>query len=664
MGRIPAPQRSRAKSKKITVNQTSNRTKIVWLCLVLAALVAVTFLPCLNNGFVTYDDPDYVTKNVRVQSGISLSGIQWALTTGSVSSNWHPLTLLSHMLDCEWFGLQPFGHHLTSYILHILNSVLLFVMLQRMTGFVWCSFAVAAWFGLHPAHVESVAWVAERKDVLSGLFWMLTLLAYAEFARTPTGGSRRRTYYLFSLGSFFLGLLAKPMLVTLPFVLLLLDYWPLRRLSLENVRRLVAEKVPFFVLTLVSTIVTYIVQKHGGAMALVEPVPLSDRLTNALVAYGRYVQKLLWPTDLAVFYPFRNAWPMFSIALAALFVMGVSAITLLHARKHRFLPVGWFWFLGTLVPVIGLVQVGAQSMADRYTYLPSIGLFVVVAWGVNELAQRMRYPSWATGTIGFATVAACIVATRTQITFWKDGETLFRRAVAVSGDHYLPHLSLGIALLGKGRFSEALVSLQQSRVLRPAEFLVHNNLGAAFLAEGRLNEATVAFQKALSSKPDSSMAMINLAQCYISTGQFPSAADILRKAIIISPDNAQAHFLLGVALLSERRHDDALMSLNRALELQPAFAQARQELTKALVFKGQLEEARNEWRRTVDLVAGSATEHNSFGVLLAEAGQFEAAIKEFEEAQRVEPGNADARNNLSRARAAKAGAANSTNRSK
>lgn len=627
-----------------------------WPCLLVAAVVAWVFLPCLNNDFVTYDDPEYVTRNERVRAGLSLGTIAWAFSpTTNVCANWHPLTLLSHALDCEWHSLNPYGHHLTSLLLHVANSVLVFVVLKRMTGSSWSSFAVAVLFGLHPAHVESVAWVAERKDVLSGFFWMLSIWAYVEFVKGQAANApRTRTYYFLALAAFALGLLAKPMLVTLPFVLLLLDYWPLQRLTLATIRRLVLEKVPFFILTLISCVVTLIAQKQGGATTMAEAVPFFDRLTNALVSYCRYVGMLFWPKDLAAFYPFRENWPVTVVVLSALAVAGSSLAVVLLGRKRGYFPTGWFWFLGTLVPVIGLVQVGAQSIADRYTYLPSIGFFVVVAWGADELLRQWRAPGWSIGALGVAAGVACIGATRNQIAFWKDGETLFRRAVAISGEHYLPRLGLGGALLIKRQFHESIAELQRARELRPSEVFIHFNLCTALLAEDRIEEALAVCWEGTRVQPKAAMAWSNLGRCQMKAGEMANAVESLQRAVAIEPKDPSNHHMLGVALRAEKRFEEAIHPLRRALELQPGLTTAREELVKALLLEGQLEEARSEWRQATGIAAGSAVEHNSFGVLLAELGQMDSAIKEFEAAQRIEPGNADAKNNLARAHAAKA----------
>lgn len=629
-----------------------------WPCFLIAGLVLWSFWPSLHHGFVNYDDPDYVTNNAGVRGGLSLASIAWAFDPATrVSANWHPLTLLSHMLDCQIYGLEPFGHHLTSVLLHAANAVLLFIVLFRMTVARWRCLVVAVWFGLHPAHVESVAWVAERKDVLSGLFWMLTLLFYHRYVTSKAEASpRARTAYCLALAAFFLGLLAKPMLVTLPFVLLLLDVWPLRRMTLGSLRPLLLEKVPFFVLTAVSSVMTYLVQKQAGAMVQVESIPFAVRIANAAVSYLRYVGILVWPVDLTVFYPFQASWPITLVALAVLCVIGVSLAAIRMRQVCAYFPVGWFWFLGTLVPVIGLVQVGMQSIADRYTYLPSIGFFIIVAWGMEQIRRRWQMPGWAFATAGAATALACIAGTRHQIGYWRDSETLFRRVLATSGDHYIPQLGLGTFMIQNGRTWEAIAALEHARALNPNYALTYLNLGAALLEAGRTEDSIAASREATRLQPTIVSAWSNLARAQMKLGDSARATESLQRALAMAPNDASLQHLYGIGLRSERRFDEAIRAQRRALELQPGLPPAREQLIKALIQKGQFEEARKEWRTTSGLMAGSVVEHNSFGVLLAEIGEIEAATKEFESAYRIDPENPDTKNNLAHAReATKAG---------
>ena len=503
-----------------------SRGQVVLICILLFLLVVWAFFPSLRNGFVDYDDDVYVTANTHVQSGLTLAGMVWSLGSTAGGNYWHPLTWLSHMLDCQIFGLRPWGHHLTSVLFHSANTVLLFVVLRRMTKATWRSLLVAALFGLHPLRVESVAWVAERKDVLSAFFGLLAIIFYVRYAegrrqeaegRMPQPATRNpqlaaspspsairhppsAIFCLLSLGFFTLGLMSKPMLVTLPFVLLLLDYWPLRRLQRltpaqpsplppqpSTVWRLLVEKLPFFVFAAGTSVAASWVQKGAGVTAV--GLPLGARAGNALVAYSRYLGKLIWPVKLAVLYPHPIYWPAETVALAVLLLLAVTVFVLALGRRHPYLRVGWFWFVGTLVPVIGLVQAGAQSMADRYTYLPMIGLLVMLVWGAHELTRQWRYRVIAWAGAAVAMTVCCLALTRQQIGYWKDTETLFRHALAVTRDNAIAHLKLGTTLSDQGRFEEAISELHEAIRLKPDDSDSHNNLGAALGRQGRLDEA-------------------------------------------------------------------------------------------------------------------------------------------------------------------------------
>ena len=449
------------------------------ICIGLFLLVLCTFWPSLGNGFVNYDDDLYVAANGHVQSGLSWAGARWAFCT-PVAANWHPATILSHMLDCQLFGLKPWGHHLTSVWLHAVNTVLVFLVFRRMTGALWRSLLVAALFGLHPLRVESVAWVAERKDVLSTFFFMLTLWAYVRYAQeSKVQSPKSKVAYVLALVFFACGLMSKPMLVTLPFVLLLLDYWPLGRNAECGMRnaepgaggkvqgrtwpwmKLVREKAPFFLLAAIASAVTLITQHRAKALATVENIRLIDRLANALVSYCRYLAKFLWPAKLAVFYPEPVKWPTATVLLAGLLLLGISIMAVALRHRHRYLPVGWLWSLGTLVPVIGLVQVGAQAMADRYTYVPLIGVALLLVWGMHELTSRWQFRAVLLSAAAAAGMILCVALTRRQIGHWRDTETLFRHALAVTDDNWVAHHNLGDALEKRGRLDEAIHMLRK-----------------------------------------------------------------------------------------------------------------------------------------------------------------------------------------------------------
>lgn len=438
----------------------------------LALLTLATYLPVLAHGFIRFDDPLYVTRNPWVQAGLTWDGIARAFTT-IVASNWHPLTLLSHMLDCELFGMDPMGHHLTSLLLHTASVVLLFEVLRRMTGSVWRSAAVAALFAIHPTHVESVAWIAERKDVLSGFFWMLTLLAWECYVRKPSW--QRYAAVALALAA---GLLSKPMVVTLPFVLLLLDVWPLNR----KVR--VKEKLPLFALAAASCVVTVIAQE--GAIGMASRFPLRLRLANAVLSYVAYLGKTLFPSKLAVFYPMPTEFPVWKVAGAALLL---AALTVLALLARRYATVGWLWFLGTLVPVIGIVQVGGQAMADRYTYLPSIGLFLIAVWGFPRKA------------VWISILLALAICARLQLRHWQDSESLFRHAAAVTEGNFIAHLNLAQIHANRGDRARALEHYRTTLEIRPGMWQAQASLGMTLRRWGRPDKALPHLRNAVRLRP-------------------------------------------------------------------------------------------------------------------------------------------------------------------
>ena len=609
--------------------ETAQRRLPDWLMAALLALATLAlYWPATQCGFVNFDDELYVTANAQVQKGLTLENVLWAFAN-PVSSNWHPLTLLSHELDCQLFGLRPWGHHLTSILLHALNTALVFVLLRRLMRLhskaaapstlnpaapstldlqpsttLWlCAFAAAV-FGWHPLHVESVAWVSERKDMLSTCFFLLALLAYVRFAeermqrwrryrrrKAETGkrsddtlfgvikdtiGHRHkpaereeRMAFGLCLAAFALGLLCKSMLVTLPFVLLLLDYWPLGRFPISDFRfpilgRLVVEKLPFFALAAAACAATYAVQDQTGAVTAAEAFPLDARVGNALVSYCRYLGKFFWPADLAVYYPLPVHWPVGEVLLAAAFLSGVSVFLFMQRNRQPWMLMGWLWFLGTLVPVIGLVQVGRQAMADRYLYIPSIGLLILVIWSADSLCQSWRpataatlnpQPStlnrvglWALSVAGAAALVGCCILTRQQLAYWKSSETLWQRAIAVTKNNAIALANLGHACFVQGRVDEAIVHCQESVRLDPELVIGHVNLGVALLKRGRLDEAVSEQQAALK----------------------------------LQPDNEDAHYNLGLALLRKGQRDEAISELQEAVRLKPTDTDAQRDLTKAM----------------------------------------------------------------------------------
>jgi len=537
-----------------TTDWTPKKTNAA-VAFVLAAVTLTLYLPILQHGFVNYDDPDYVTGNVHVQAGLTWSGIVWAFKSGfpftgiHYAANWHPLTWISHMLDCQLFGLKhPGGHHLTSLLLHTANSVLLFFLLNQLTGARWRSAFVAALFAWHPLHVESVAWVSERKDVLSAFFWMLALMAYAQFVReSKIRSPKSKVFYVLALLLFACGLMSKPMVVTLPFVLLLLDFWPLGRIQdsefkLHNLLRLLLEKLPFFALTAASCIITFMVQQ--GALWSTVSLPFSFRLANALMSYVRYISKMFWPTDLALIYPYPHHWPLAGvIALAVLLVMW-SVLFLCWAKRFPYLVVGWFWYLGTLVPAIGLVQVGVQSMADRYTYLPSIGVFIAVVWGFNDLLKSFPQKTKIAAVAGSLALVGCLVLTSIQLSYWRNSVILFWHTVRVTTDNYAADDCLGKALEDTG-----LVST-------PAQL----------------------YAEAVRIEPDYPMGQFDLGMIQVQQGKPNEASNHLAIAVQLVPRNPVMQFDFGVFLSQHGQPAKAIAHFKAALADKPDFPEARQQL--------------------------------------------------------------------------------------
>lgn len=574
----------------------------------LALGVAALFLPSVRHGFLTYDDPAYVTQNAHVSAGLTWAGVRWAFTSIE-ASNWHPLTWLSHMLDCELFGLWPGGHHLTNTLLHALNAALLFLVLARMTGRVGPSLFVAALFGVHPLHVESVAWVAERKDVLSTTFFLLVLWVYALRAeRERTGGGGRRGLYGAALALFALGLMAKPMLVTLPCLLVLLDVWPLRRWQAANARgrwMLVVEKVPFVALSAASSIVTVIAQRGGGAVGSIEEFTLPVRLGNAVVAYARYLGKCFHPVDLAVFYPsFAQMPPVSWIALAALLLAGLTALAVILVRKYPWLFVGWFWFTGMLVPVIGLVQVGGQTIADRYTYVPLIGVFIIVAWSLDAWTRDRR--SRFIGAWGAAAVAIVVLAALTslQLARWSTNETLFRHAASVTRDNWVAHYNLFLAYRDTSP-DKAQVELREMLRILSGFARRYDQRGVALAAvPGREGDAVREFTTAIRIMRDLPEPHYHLGLMLARRAESRrEAAQEFATAIRLGPDWPEPHFALG-ALLAAHTSNAAMAekALRRAIELRPGYVEARRQLGLHLMGQpGREAEALEQFERVLEL---------------------------------------------------------------
>jgi tetratricopeptide (TPR) repeat protein len=579
--------------------QPDDRIPVLVLAGLLFLLTLAVFWPATRCGFLNFDDQAYVTENIHVQTGLTLANVKWAFSH-PVSANWHPVTMLSHTLDCQLFGLKPWGHHLVNVLWHAVNAVLVFLWLRQLTGAMWRSLAVATLFAVHPLRVESVAWVAERKDVLSAFFGLLTLICYTRYVKKSEGGSQNSEadalvsfsflcylFYWFALIFYALGLMCKPMLVSLPFVLLLVDYWPLQRIQklefgIRNLKWLLVEKIPFFILAAVMSFVTMLMQSRSGVVKTAAVYPPGARFENLLVAYGRYLEKTFWPGNLAVYYPHPGYWRPGQVLLAGIFLCGISVWMVLKARRYPFLLMGWLWFLVTLIPVIGLVQVGRQSMADRYTYLPSLGILILTAWGVYELVHRWRYHQIILATTAVAVVAVSATLTRRQLTYWQDGETLFRHALAVTQNNYFAHKALGTALLSRNQTDEAIREFQAAIQLEPDDAEAHNNLGIALLNRGLTDAAAQEFQQAIRAKPDNAEAHYNLGNILLNEGWSGEAIQQFQEALRFQPENAGARNDLGVALASAGRRDEAVEQFREALRLKPEDTEIRTNLARAL----------------------------------------------------------------------------------
>jgi Flp pilus assembly protein TadD len=586
----------------------------------LVVLTLATYSGVRHLQFVPLDDQGYVYENPHVTAGLTADGVRWAFTTGHLA-NWHPLTWLSHMLDVQLFGLDAGFHHLTSLAFHTLNTLLLFMFLARTTGAIGRSATVAALFAVHPLHVESVAWVAERKDVLSTFFWLLTMGAYVWYARAPG-----RWRYAAVVAGLALGLMSKPMLVTLPVVLLLIDVWPLGRLSLpgfgpEHAREglrstravttlaLIREKIPLVGVAVVSGVVTILVQARGGAVGSLDALPFGVRVANTFASYVQYLLKAIWPARLAAFYPHARSIPLWQWVGALAVLAAITWLAIRAARRRPAIFVGWCWFLVTLGPVIGILQVGTQSMADRYTYVPLIGVFVCVVWGVADGLARLPGRRVVLAVAAVAMIAACSAATRAQVEHWRDGWTLWTHALEVTSRNERAHAAVGAMLGNQGRTEEAIAHFRQALQIEPTLFAAQHDLGVALLGLGRFDEA----------------------------------AEHLSMAARVQPSSASAQYNLGVALAGQQKFDDAIARYLEALRLDPKSASTNWQLGSALMMVGRADEAIGRYQDAVRLRPEFEMARLHLGMALGAVGRLDEAAREFREVLRINPDNADAK---------------------
>jgi protein O-mannosyl-transferase len=574
----------------------ADKYRSIIICLCLSVCVLIVFWNVQNHDFVHYDDQAFVIENSYVHSGLTSKSISWAFTTGHTGC-WHPLTWLSLMLDYELFKLNPGGYHWTNVMFHIANTLLLFLVLNRMTGRVWRSSFVAVLFAVHPLHVESVAWISERKDVLSAFFWMLTLWAYVLYAERP---SFKR--YVWVLVFFVLGLLSKPMVVTLPFVLLLLDYWPLKRLEsfhayeshlslslpvfinkrLSPSTLLILEKVPLLILSLVVSILTFINTKDLGGVATLGAVPFYLRVDNSIISYVDYIIKMFLPHNMAVFYPYPDAFPLWQVALSLVLLLGMTFLVLFHARRLPYLAVGWFWYLGTLVPVIGLVQAGIQAMADRYTYVSFIGLFVMVTWGVADYLKSVKYRKVILTVISSVAASILMLLAWQQVQHWKNTLTLFTHTLRVTELNYLAYDIIGQEHLNNNKLAEAIKCFRTAVGFMPSYGNANNNLGYALSLQGLYKEAIPYYKAALRVLPRESVIHLNIGNALYCIRDYNQSAVHYQIAASLKPDDPAIKVTLGVIMIHLGKPDKAIARFREALRLKPDDANAHYYLGIAL----------------------------------------------------------------------------------
>ncbi len=682
-------------TKAVTTSTGKNRRKI-WICVGLAVAILAVYGQVYHFDFNAFDDARYVLDNWHVTTGLNLRNVIWAFTSG-YAANWHPLTWLSHMLDCQLFGLNAGAQHLVNLFFHIANSLILFLLLERLTGCFWRSAFVAALFALHPLHVESVAWIAERKDVLSTLFWLLTIWTYAEYVRKAKTGT-----YLLALSLFLLGLMAKPMLVTLPFVLLLLDFWPLDRVSFgptagfsdgkrstgaagKQVKKplgfLIREKIPFFLMAACSGAVTYLVQKSGGAVKAADVFPFDTRLSNAIHSYAAYLVKDAWPSNLSIFYQHPpDGYPGWQITVAALFLICITVLAVRWAGRFPFFTFGWLLYLGTLVPVAGFVQVGWQAMADRYTYIPLLGIFIIIAWGVPAITGRMLKDGRIMAAVGALVVIVCAVDTWREVHWWKNTETLFSRALKIDKDNFEAHYMLGTVLGIRGDYQGAILHLTAASRIRPSDPDVLSNLGYALYRQGDRGSAIEKYSKALKLVPEHGVALRDMGLALYDRGEYQNALDFFQRArkqlpedqallcflgndfvklgrmqeamaaynqvLFMKPGYPDALFGLGVALAAQGRTTEALHALESTLRAKPDYAEARVNLGNVFLQQGRFDEAVSQYQEAIRLDANNAEARYDLGVALYGQHRNAEAVAQFREAIKLKPDYADAYYNL------------------
>lgn len=637
---------------------TDSKFRTGLLCLLLTLVTLAVYWPVRSYEFTNFDDPDYVTENQMVQNGLSAKGVAWAIRDTHLG--WHPITWLSHMLDYQLFGLNPGAHHFVNVLLHALNAVLLFLVFRRMTGAFWPSAFVAAAFALHPLNIEAVAWIAARKHVLSTLFWILTMWAYLHYAKGPAFGR-----YVVVVLLFILGLAAKPLVVTLPVVLLLLDFWPLRRwrvsLSLPPAgeagetlprfserpfKQLILEKVPLLTLGLVVVMGALGAAHSEGVVRSAESYPLSARLGNAVVSYVLYLSNLIWPHDLAVLYPHPGFWPIWQVLGACVLLLLITGVVLMFLRRRPYLAVGWFWYLVTLLPMAGLVQWGVHSHADRYAYHSFIGLYLMVAWTVMDAVARWPKARRVAGPAFVGILVALTLATSAQLPAWRNSVTLFTRALAATTNNAVAHYNLGQALSQQQKLEESIVHYREAIRIRPDFAEAHNNLGLSLAMSGDFEGATNHYQIALQLLPKQPDFHFNHGALLVRMGNVDQGVEHLRSASQLNPENYLAHGQLGIALALQNKPAEAESSLRRALQIEPKYPDGRFYLGKLLLDTGRAAEAVSEFRTLTTLRPESPAAQAQLASAFLALQKPDEAIQHYREALRLNPDAVDVLNNL------------------
>lgn len=606
------------------MNNTYGLKKEHFLSFSLLFVVLIAFSSVINNGFVNFDDFYYVLQNDHVRAGLTGNGIFWAFTTFH-AANWHPITWLSHMLDCQLFGLNPVGHHLVSLFFHVANTLLVFLILREGTGKLWESFAVAVLFGLHPLRVESVAWISERKDVLSGFFGLLSMLFYIRYAQRPSWRG-----YGAVLTTLVLGLMSKPMLVTLPFVYLLLDCWPLRRIHLDPsawpLKKILLEKLPMLMLAAVACMITYYAQSTGGAVWKMEVFPISWRIIGGIVAYQIYLGKIFLPVNLAILYPHLGYSITFAQSMAAaLILILITLVGIWQIRERPYLIIGWLWFAGMLLPVSGIIQVGLQSMADRYTYLPSIGIFIALVWFISSIIPNKKRDAALMAFLILSVICLLSLTTYHQTQYWRDTATLFRHTLEVTKNNYLAQNMLGNELTNKEQFKEARIHLDEALRIVPSYSEAYVNLGQCLEKQGFKLEALDQYRKAIKLKPSNALGHIQLGNVLTELGHKQEAITHYRMAAQFVDDNSWSHDLLGIKFYYAGDTGEALIQFQRALKLAPLNADTYNNLGMLYLHAGNLGKARKSFSRALELNPNLFATYNNMGLVLMKMGDLKNA---------------------------------------